>query len=147
MPDEPIKFRCYRCGKLLGAPARRAGGVATCPQCRAEIQVPEPASADPEGPADPEGATGPGVAAPAESRDEPIFAAILASEPAVEPVIPPIRYDPPAIRPPGPGAEGPRATDVVLSPAVVLAWSLLVLAAIPSAFVAGLLIGHFVWKP
>ncbi|WP_165252652.1 hypothetical protein [Paludisphaera soli] len=140
MPDEPIKFRCYRCGKLLGAPARRAGGVATCPQCRAEIQVPEPGPGDPTSPPEP------AFPAPEEPREEPLFAALLAPEPAGDPVIPPIRYDPPSIRPPAAGADAPRAADVVLAPAVVLAWSLLVLAAIPSAFVAGLLIGHFVWK-
>ena len=42
------------------------------------------------------------------------------------------------------GTSGVR--EVVLQPATVLAWSLLVLLAIPMAFLAGLLIGHFLWK-
>jgi hypothetical protein len=37
-------------------------------------------------------------------------------------------------------------SQVVLHPATVLAWSLLVLIAVPMAFVAGLLMGHFIWK-
>ena len=148
MSDEPIKFRCYRCGKLLGAPRRRAGRVTTCPQCRAEIQVPgaEPESDDP-----------PLVIEPAppsdeELRIEPEPVAILAipdvePAPAAEPglVIPPIRYDPPPAPTPG-RPDVPRPADVILPPSVVLAWSLLVLAAVPFAFLAGLLLGHFVWK-
>jgi hypothetical protein len=36
--------------------------------------------------------------------------------------------------------------EVVLQPATVLAWSLLVLLSLPMAFLAGLLIGHYIWK-
>lgn len=39
-----------------------------------------------------------------------------------------------------------RARDVVLPRSVVLAWSLLVLMAVASAFCAGLLAGHFIWR-
>lgn len=63
--------------------------------------------------------------------------------PAGDVLVPPIRLDaPPAAMNPTP----PRAPDVVLPPGVVMAWSLLVLMAIPLAFAAGLLIGHYVWK-
>jgi hypothetical protein len=37
-------------------------------------------------------------------------------------------------------------SEVILQPATVLAWSLLVLLALPMAFLAGLLLGHFVWR-
>lgn len=60
-------------------------------------------------------------------------------------VIPPIRFEPEAIR--RPEADEPRAIrEVVLPASVVLAWSLFVLSAIPMAFLAGLFIGHFLWK-
>ena len=48
---ELFKFRCPACGKLLGAPARKAGKVIHCPQCSAELVVPDPeeaSSADPD---------------------------------------------------------------------------------------------------
>ncbi len=45
-----------------------------------------------------------------------------------------------------PGRPMQPVSEVVLQPATVLAWSLLVLLALPMAFLAGLMIGHFVWK-
>ncbi|WP_165071816.1 hypothetical protein [Paludisphaera rhizosphaerae] len=137
MSDQPIKFRCYRCGKLLGAPSRRAGSTTACPQCRAEIQVPEPTQGEPEPPEQP-------FLVPDEPGVVPEFAAIVGAATPDVSAIPPIRYDVPSIRPTETAA--PRAQDVVLPPAVVLAWSMLVLAAIPLAFIAGLLVGHFLWK-
>lgn len=60
-------------------------------------------------------------------------------------VIPPIRFEPDPIRPTS--ASEPRSIrEVVLPAPVVLAWSLFVLSAIPMAFLAGLFIGHFLWK-
>ena len=58
--------------------------------------------------------------------------------------LPRIQVEPPSILPPG--REVRPASEVVLQPATVLAWSLLVLMAMPMAFLAGLLLGHFVWK-
>ncbi|QEH37137.1 hypothetical protein OJF2_57240 [Aquisphaera giovannonii] len=55
-----------------------------------------------------------------------------------------IDFGPSSIRPESP--PYPRAGEVVLQPATVLAWSLLVLMAVPMAFIAGLLLGHFVWR-
>lgn len=135
MSDEPIKFRCYRCGKLLGAPSRRVGAVVACPQCRTEIQVPAPTADDPQ---PPELA----FLGSEEVAVEPDFSAILA--PAGDAPIPPIRIE--ASVPDATATPAPRAPDVILPPGVVMAWSLLVLTAIPLAFVAGLLLGHFVWK-
>jgi hypothetical protein len=136
MPDEPIKFRCYRCGKLLGAPPRRMGAVVTCPRCRSELEVPAPSDAGP--PAAESGPLG-----EEEVAVEPDFSAIIAP-PTGDIPIPPIRIDP---TPPGLTATpAPRSPDVVLPPGVVMAWSLLVLMAVPMAFIAGLLIGRFVWK-
>lgn len=133
MPDDRIMFRCYRCGKLLGAPARRSGAVVACPQCRAEIQVPEPVAEE----------ASPAAVAVQEPPADVLFPSLTIEAPG-DPVLPPIRYETPPIRPAA--SDAPRAADVVLPPAVVLAWSLLVLMAVPAAFVAGLLIGHFIWK-
>jgi hypothetical protein len=137
MSDQPIKFRCYRCGKLLGAPARRAGSTTACPQCRAEIRVPESAAGEAEPPET-------AFLVPDDPPSAPDFPAIIGAEPTEAPAIPPIRYEAPTAGSKPPGAT--RAQDVVLPPGVVLAWSLLVLAAIPLAFVTGLLVGHFLWK-
>lgn len=63
----------------------------------------------------------------------------------VAPVVPPIRVDGPPRRT---AARAPtvRPHDVVLPRSVVSTWSLLVLAAVSFAFLAGLLAGHFVWR-
>src|SRR5438270_6868726 len=37
-----IRFRCYQCGKLLGTSPAKAGKTTTCPNCQAELIVPEP---------------------------------------------------------------------------------------------------------
>jgi hypothetical protein len=58
--------------------------------------------------------------------------------------IPPIEIEPPTILPPG--VEIRRVREVVLPASVVLAWSLFVLAAVAMSFLAGLMIGHFLWK-
>ena len=36
----PIKFRCFRCNRLLGVSATKAGAVVACPHCAAELIVP-----------------------------------------------------------------------------------------------------------
>lgn len=64
--------------------------------------------------------------------------------PVIEAVLPGIQIEPASILPPGQEFKGVR--EVVLQPATVLAWSLLVLMSVPMAFVAGLLLGHFVWR-
>ncbi len=67
------------------------------------------------------------------------------SRPAeVSPIVPPIEIEPPTILPPG--TEIRRVSEVVLPASVVLAWSLFVLAGIALSFVAGLMMGHFLWK-
>jgi hypothetical protein len=48
----PIRFRCFRCGKLLGVSRSKAGAVVSCPGCSVELQVPEPSDA-PEASKDP----------------------------------------------------------------------------------------------
>ena len=245
MPEERLKFRCYKCNQLLSATRKKAGTVIACPRCKAELKVPEPqeeaeaAGAIPTGPNDPSrpgsrsetaGSPPSSASAPLPSFMEEIAAAIpdeLASlrpedirveaefadlvVTTTEPVPPPLaapaepeskpvsrpeplsRPEPvrPASRSPdaeprlteaAPEKSAPRflppedppveiavdtalpaitiepatiltpnreirsVSEVVLQPATVLAWSLLVLMAIPMAFVAGLLMGHFVWK-
>jgi hypothetical protein len=68
-----------------------------------------------------------------------------ASDPSTpDGVLPEISIEPPTILPRDHQVRHVR--EVVLQPATVLAWSLLVLLAVPLAFVAGLLMGHYVWK-
>jgi phage FluMu protein Com len=151
--EEPIKFRCYRCNKLLGVPARKVGSTVSCPQCKAELQVPRLESAtDPAGlnlgvdtsPAPVSSSpTGSDRVAFPEVFDSPPLGP--AASPAIDDsLIPAISVEAPSIR--GRDVSDRPAHDVVLSPLVVLAWSLLVLMAVPLAFIAGLLTGHFVWK-
>jgi hypothetical protein len=64
--------------------------------------------------------------------------------PEVSAVVPQIEIEPPTILPAG--TEIRRVSEVILPASVVLAWSLFVLAGITMAFVAGLLMGHFLWK-
>ncbi len=57
--------------------------------------------------------------------------------------VPPIEVEPESILPAR--AEVRRSHEVILPASVVLAWSLLVLLGIAFSFLAGLLIGHFLW--
>ena len=38
----PIKFRCFHCNKLLGVSRSKAGATVACPECSADLIVPEP---------------------------------------------------------------------------------------------------------
>jgi hypothetical protein len=74
---------------------------------------------------------------PTPAATSPVFSPI-------EPVVPPIEIETSSLRAP---ATQPRIVHEVILPAsVVLAWSLFVLAAIALSFLAGLLVGHFLWK-
>jgi len=116
-------------------------GIVTAPD-----PAPPPSHAEPpaaEGPDFPVAlGTTPGGSATAPAPP-PLPISAPAPEPAV--VVPPIRLDSESIRP-APDAEPRAIREVVLPASVVLAWSLFVLAAIPMAFLAGLMIGHFLWK-
>ncbi len=63
---------------------------------------------------------------------------------AIGAVLPAIQIETPSLLPRGRQLQ--PVSEVILQPATVLAWSLLVLLALPMAFVAGLLLGHFIWK-
>ena len=65
-------------------------------------------------------------------------------DPAIGAVLPAIKIETPSLLPPGRQLQA--VSEVILQPATVLAWSLLVLLALPMAFLAGLMMGHFVWK-
>jgi hypothetical protein len=65
-------------------------------------------------------------------------------EPAIGAALPAIEIETPTLLPRGRQLQA--VSEVILQPATVLAWSLLVLMAIPMAFIAGLLLGHFVWR-
>jgi hypothetical protein len=147
--EEPIKFRCYQCNKLLGVPARKVGSIVSCPRCQAELQVPSlESAAEPSGPeiaVEPAQSPAPAPSRTSEPVPDVLSAAASASRPVVDdPLLVSIQVEPPSIRP---RDEPERPThNIVLSPIIVLAWSLLVLMAVPLAFVAGLLTGHFIWK-
>jgi hypothetical protein len=59
-------------------------------------------------------------------------------------VLPEISIEPPSILPAS-RHSGP-VREVLIQPAVLLVWSMIVLLSLPMAFIAGLLIGHFLWK-
>jgi hypothetical protein len=63
-----------------------------------------------------------------------------------EPILPAIRLDDPVkvSRPSQAVVLKPR--DLVIPRSVVASWSVLVLFAVGLAFLAGLMIGHFVWR-
>jgi hypothetical protein len=63
---------------------------------------------------------------------------------AIEPVVPPIRVEPPTLA----VERTPmvRSHDLVIPRSVVAFWSLFVLLAQALAFVAGLLAGHYLWR-
>jgi hypothetical protein len=119
--------------------------------------APPPSIAPP--PAEPVPEIAPAATVPSPPRSmpppPPPVAAIQTTAPVVpipaQPVdvglgspLPAITIEPPSILPRE--REYKTAQEVILQPATVLAWSLLVLLALPMAFVAGLLIGHFVWR-
>lgn len=60
-------------------------------------------------------------------------------------VVPPISIEHPPIRSSA-DAEPRSIREVVLPASVVLGWMMVVLASIPMAFLAGLMIGHFLWR-
>ena len=67
--------------------------------------------------------------------------------PVVEPpILPEIQLEPSESGTRSRRAEPPRSYDMVLPRAVVASWSLLVLVAVAFAFLAGLLVGHYVWQ-
>jgi DNA-directed RNA polymerase subunit RPC12/RpoP len=80
MAGVPIKFRCFECHKLLGAPRSKAGAEIVCPKCSARLIVPE---ADSEAPM-----TAPAVAIPsrverpADAPQLPISVTITSPPPA-----------------------------------------------------------------
>ncbi len=59
-------------------------------------------------------------------------------------LVPPIEIEPPSIL--AAGTEIRRSQEVILPASVVLAWSLFVLLGIALSFIAGLMVGHFLWK-
>jgi len=58
--------------------------------------------------------------------------------------VPPIEIEPPSVR--ASVSETRRPFEVILPASVVLMWSIFVLVGIALSFVAGLMVGHFLWK-
>lgn len=157
-PAEPIKFRCFQCGALLGVARSKAGAVVACPKCGLGLIVPPPAgTADPPTtfelevppiPKPPEVDPKPPIPVDPPPAQAPEAAATPTSDPApelpfrVEPV--PLRAEVSSLLTARPAA---RARDLVTLPrAAILAWSLFASLALALAFVAGMLVGHFLWK-
>jgi hypothetical protein len=202
-----IRFRCYQCGKLLGTASARAGKTTTCPNCKAELIVPEPDDPEKAALAEATRSLVPNLDDPGPLRDRPrepapapsvghdpsfsweeldtaIFQApggpapidLLPSAPADEPgpstepetvesappepaapaVAPPLIPVPSAVAVPSidvglsPIQDGRtrrrRAGEVVLTQAVISSWAAFMLLALGISFVAGLFVGHFLWK-
>lgn len=210
-PEQAIKFRCDRCGQLLGVSPSRAGRPVKCPKCGAGLLVPSPG--DPEIPsASTDTTNAPGE--PSSSPSSGFFDAVDLDQDDLRNLFPvdagedqdgdkapPLLSDPetnedeandtalvsipperPEQRRQGPiieevGGTGPEsisalfaersgpegrsaelepwasagsrprgARDVLVPRMALLAWSLFVLLALFLAFLAGLLVGHFVWK-
>ncbi|MGO9467437.1 MAG: hypothetical protein ACLQIB_48765 [Isosphaeraceae bacterium] len=137
---------------------------------RVEAEVFESIVREPAPPAAPAPLSQPAIETPAESpaaereREPEVPASELSnlfattvqpSEPPVAPArmppvsieprafVPPIEVEPPSIH--STRAEVRRSQEVILPASVVLAWSLFVLLGIAFSFVAGLVIGHFLW--
>ncbi len=188
MAQALIKFRCYRCGKLLGTAPTKAGLTTACPNCKAELIVPDPeetaeasigddarnflARLDDRPPAAmlkparghdptfsweeldtslfrPEAAPGSPDSAGVPADGEPT---ISSPDPVAPPPtglpggagLPEIEVEIAPVRPPRMARA--RSGEVVLSQAVIGSWSAFVLLALAVSFVAGLFVGHFVWK-
>lgn len=75
----------------------------------------------------------------------PVAAVTTSAMPEAATVVPPITIEPAPIQPEL-TAQPRSIREVVLPVSIVLGWMILVLASIPMAFLAGLMIGHFVWK-
>jgi hypothetical protein len=82
--------------------------------------------------------------APASAPAPAPAAAPAPTSSAADPVLPPIRVEPPSLATERTSLV--RTRDIVLPRSVVATWSLLVLLAQALAFVAGLLAGHYVWR-
>jgi hypothetical protein len=79
---------------------------------------------------------------PVELTPAPIVPPLSTGEPQA--IVPPIEIEPPSVRPSA--VETRRPFEVVLPASVVLMWSVFVLVGIALSFIAGLMIGHFLWK-
>lgn len=169
MPVEKVRFRCFKCNQLLAISPARIGTIVACPRCEERLIVP-----DPDQPNDgPLVSDSPDVAEILTGDDslnlsintaQPLQAAKsavskLPSEPL--PDLSHLTSDPnpetrsapelPEFEVPVPEAiaaprSSGRRSDVTIPRAVVLYWSMFVILAQLATFVAGLMIGHFVWK-
>ncbi len=200
-----IRFRCYRCNKLLGTSPARAGKTTTCPNCKAELIVPEPEDTEKAALAEatrslvPDLDDAPRVVErdrdpdPSPSHDptfswEELDTAIFQAPGGPAPIDLPISFAPPESRPepepePSPPADPPpappvvtpatppppasvavpdiavevapivvdrgrrrRPGEVVLTQSVITSWAAFMLLALGISFIAGVVVGHFVWK-
>ena len=175
MPSEKIRFRCYACNQLIEVGSGKVAKVVACPKCKVELLVPDPNDLN-DGPLIPDFpdvgeiftraeleaqtaalnlaiATEPSIASvtssPGKIPSEPLpDLSRLFQEPEAQS---PSEIEVPAIAVPVPTTiatprSASRRGDVTLPRAVVLYWSMFVILAQVASFVAGLMIGHHVWK-
>lgn len=160
----PIRFRCERCGQLLGIARRKAGTFVNCPTCRHQLTVPQEdqvaPAAVPQMELPQQRRSGP----PSDVFDRDDFDVFLAAQPRAAPAAAPPRPapQPPAPAPaPSPLSEPPPALtgahswpqngqpplpagSVVLSPGRATLLTIIMILLLAVSFVAGLLVGRFV---
>jgi len=139
----PIRFRCRYCKQLLGIARRKAGAMVRCPNCRAEILVPQPETEAKAGPP----AAEPIPEAPALLFERGDFEALL-QNPAIDKPAPPAAGPSPlafAEEMSAPPSANPRCRPpgLVLSPTQATGLTVAVILLLALAFAAGLLIGHY----
>jgi hypothetical protein len=153
----PIRFRCAYCNQLMAIAHRKAGTVVRCPTCAGQVVVPNAEQAAPPAaptprPAPskkPEPARGPALFE--HSNFDEVFQSPAAPPPPAPPLVlgaqPPVPEPAFSIEPmplQGNIIQNPlkRPTGVVLSPAKIVLFALVVLVLVALAFFIGLLIGQ-----
>ena len=176
MPPDRIRFRCFACNQLLAVGPSKVGKIVACPKCAEELIVPDPdEAADSPLVTDfpdvsemfsagelEEATFGIQIATeatlttpkptPSKPPSEPIpDLSQLAddfvrdeSDQEADPITPEIDVPLPA-KLTASRTIG-RGRDVTIPRAVVLNWSMFVILGQVATFVAGLMVGHFVWK-
>jgi DNA-directed RNA polymerase subunit RPC12/RpoP len=152
----PIQFRCAYCNQLLGIARRKAGSVISCPTCNGRVIVPKLPDGD-------EVETSGPTERPDDLLERSDFDALFQppapGQSAVRASLgpgaaaPPLAFGDPGARALTTGvvATGAKPQAAVKKPGIFLSPSLTVWLAVLAicliviAFLAGLLIGHFVW--
>ena len=141
LPGDPVALDIYlsQASELVGAPPEARAESPSMFQAQPVPIIPSPTEAmvieqlPPVVPVQ----SAPIVSSPMRTEEPPVDASLATVLPAIKIETPPLSPSTRQFQP---------VSEVILQPATVLAWSLLVLMALPMAFLAGLLMGHFVWR-